>query len=281
MVGKAVTTAVTESIGGFKRDLEGASKDFSPVDFQIRAYPLPIWLTNQNTAIWPDWVDLHPCLCMYNDLCDGAGHRNIKNALHALMHCIEIHLYNWCRPTWNTMVHYRAHDKNRSFEEMYYPPWQYMEEEGSVVIKLEGVVMGYHYLKVKANIGELLDVEREEGNEYDPHALRVKRGSTVLGRAPWLFSKSFCYLLEQGKTIQWFVFSFANLIISTILNFHFTFQPNHSCTHELLNSEALFMHKMYVVLCNVNIFKFSYFEPNFIEKFLWKSDFFSKFWSRN
>ena len=142
------------------------------------------------------------------------------------------------------MVRYRAHDKKCSFEEMYYPPWQYMEEEGSIVIKLEGVVKGYHYFKVKPNIGELLDVQREEGNEYDPNALLVKRGSTVLGWAPWLFSKSFCYLLEQGKTIQWLVFSFTNLIISTILNLHFTFQPNHSCTHELLNSEALFMHKM-------------------------------------
>ena len=105
------------------------------------------------------------------------------------------------------MASYQAHDKNRSFEEMYYPSW-YMEEEESIVIKLEGVIKGYHFFKVKPNIGEVLNVEREEGNEYDPHALLVKRGSTVLGRAPWLFSQTFCHLLEQGKTIQWFVFFF-------------------------------------------------------------------------
>ena len=38
--------------------------------------------------------------------------------------------------------------------------------------------------------------------------------------------------------------------------------------------------KLKFYFSNVNIFRFSYFEPNFIEKFLWESVFF-KFWSRD
>ena len=68
---------------------------------------------------------------------------------------------------------------------------------------LESVIHGHHLCKQiwQPLVGEMLALEREEGNNHDKFAVSLLKESTVVGHVPRQFSRVFWHFLRHGGTI--------------------------------------------------------------------------------
>ena len=55
----------------------------------------------------------------------------------------------------------------------------YMDKEGEFVIRIDGVIKGYHNFQIKPFIHEMLNCISEVGNYHDQHAVLVKRANNM------------------------------------------------------------------------------------------------------
>ena len=68
---------------------------------------------------------------------------------------------------------------------------------------LESVIRGHHIYKRiwRPLVGEVLTLEREEGNTHDRFAVSLLKDAIVVGHVPLEFSPVFWHLLRHGGTI--------------------------------------------------------------------------------
>ena len=67
----------------------------------------------------------------------------------------------------------------------------------------ESVIRGRHICKQiwRPLVGEILTLEREEGNNHDKFAISLLKHATVLGHVPREFSRVFLHFFRHGETI--------------------------------------------------------------------------------
>ena len=68
---------------------------------------------------------------------------------------------------------------------------------------LESVIRGHHIYKQiwQSLVGEILTLEREEGNNHDKFAVSLVKDATVVAHVPREFSRVFWHFLRHGGTI--------------------------------------------------------------------------------
>ena len=68
---------------------------------------------------------------------------------------------------------------------------------------LESVIRGHHIYKRiwRPLVGEVLTLEREEGNTHDRFAVSLLKDDIVVGHVPLEFSRVFWHFLRHGGTI--------------------------------------------------------------------------------
>lgn len=69
-------------------------------------------------------------------------------------------------------------------------------------ISVNWAIKGYHHFRIRPNDGEILEVEREDGNPYDPFSMKVVRvgSGQQIGRVPANLCKVFRKVLQKGYT---------------------------------------------------------------------------------
>ena len=67
----------------------------------------------------------------------------------------------------------------------------------------ESVIHGHHIYKQIwwPLVGEIVTLEREEGNNHDKFAVSLLKDATVVGHVPQEFSQVFWHFLRHGGTI--------------------------------------------------------------------------------
>ena len=68
---------------------------------------------------------------------------------------------------------------------------------------LESIIHGRHIYKQiwRPLVGEILTLEREEGNNHDKFAVSLLKHTTVLGHVPQVFLRVLWHFLGHGETI--------------------------------------------------------------------------------
>ena len=78
-----------------------------------------------------------------------------------------------------------------------------VQHEHQTSTNLESVTRGRHnYQQIwRPLVGEILTLEREEGNNHDKFAVSLLKHASVLGRVPREFSRVFWHFLRHGEAI--------------------------------------------------------------------------------
>jgi len=78
-----------------------------------------------------------------------------------------------------------------------------VQHEHQTSTNLESVTRGRHNYKQiwRPLVGEILTLEREEGNNCDKFAVSLLKHASVLGHVPREFSRVFWHFLRHGEAI--------------------------------------------------------------------------------